>query len=62
MKESPVENYFLTDIKIEAKTTGEISFAKGWKFKNVSIKATSPGEIKIQNSSDMDTGLSPQNN
>lgn len=54
MKESPIENYFLSDIDIEARTPGDISFAKGWKFNKVSIKTTGIGALKIQNSSDME--------
>jgi len=54
MKESPVENYFLKDVNVEARTPGDISYAKGWKFTNVTIKTPSPGEIKVQNSSEMD--------
>jgi polygalacturonase len=53
MKESPIENYFLKDINIEARTPGDISYAKGWRFNNVSIKTTGTGALKIQNSSDM---------
>ena len=58
MKESPIENYFLTDIGIEARSQGDISYAKGWKFKNVSIKYIDNGVLKVQNSSDMDLKLS----
>lgn len=54
MKESPVENYFLTDIDVVARSQGDISFAKGWKFKNVSIKTENNNILKVQNSSDMD--------
>jgi polygalacturonase len=54
MKESPVENYFLTDIEVEARSQGEISFAKGWKFKNVSIKTENNNILNVQNSSEMD--------
>lgn len=53
MKESPIENYFLTDVDIQSKTSGDISFAKGWKFMNTIIKPTTPGAIKVQNSTDM---------
>jgi len=55
MKESPIESYYLTDIEIEARTPGDISYAKGWKFKNVSIKTTNGGVLKFQNSTDMET-------
>ncbi|MCX6328512.1 MAG: glycoside hydrolase family 28 protein, partial [Bacteroidia bacterium] len=55
MKESPIENYFLTDINVEARNPGEIAFAKGWRFKNVSIKSSGTGELKVTDSIDMDT-------
>jgi polygalacturonase len=54
MKESPIENYFLTDIDIEARSSGEISFAKGWRFSNVSIKGSGTGELKVGDSIDME--------
>jgi polygalacturonase len=57
MKESPIENYFLTDIDIEARSPGDISYAKGWKFNNVSIKTTNPGTLRVQNSTDMNVEL-----
>jgi polygalacturonase len=57
MKESPIENYFLTDINVEARNPGDISFAKGWKFSNVTIKTPEPGTLMIQNSSEMDVKL-----
>jgi polygalacturonase len=54
MKESPIEKYFLTDIEIEARSQGDISYASGWKFENVSIKTKDNIVLKIQNCSDMD--------
>lgn len=57
MKESPIENYYLTDIEVEARNYGDINFAKGWKFRNVTIKTPSQGTLKIQNSSEMDVKL-----
>jgi hypothetical protein len=54
MKESPIENYYLTDVKVEARSSGEISFASGWKFKNVSITARDSSAIKVQNSLNME--------
>lgn len=53
MKESPIENYYLKDIEIEAGTPGEISYAKGWRFENVSIKAINGGVLNFLNSTDM---------
>jgi polygalacturonase len=57
MKESPIENYFLSDISIEARTPGEISFAKGWRFKNVSIQSSGTDELKVSNSTEMETEI-----
>jgi len=54
MKESPVEYYFLTDIEVDARSREIFSFAKGWKFKNVSLKTKDNNTLKVQNSSDMD--------
>ena len=54
MKESPIENYFLTDVDVESRTPGDISFAKGWKLVNVSIKTTNGGTLNFQNTSDME--------
>jgi polygalacturonase len=62
MKESPVENFFLNDINVEARTAGDISFGKGWRFKNVLIKTPNPGEIKVQNSTDMEVKLAEKYN
>ncbi len=53
MKESPIENYSLTDIAVEAKSPGELSFAKGWRFKNVNIKSPGADEIKVKDCTDM---------
>lgn len=57
MKESPIENYFLTDIDVEARTAGDIAFARGWRFKNVSVKTPSPAELKVRDSDDMNVEL-----
>jgi hypothetical protein len=54
MKESPIGNYFLSDINIEARTPGDISFARGWKFKNVSVKCPENATLRVQNSEDME--------
>ena len=54
-KDSLIENYYLTDIDVESRTPGEISFARGWSFKNVSIKTTNGGVLKFTNCADMQT-------
>jgi len=54
MKESPIENYFLTDVDVESRTPGDISFAKGWRLVNVSIKSTNGGALNFQNTIDME--------
>jgi polygalacturonase len=57
MKESPIENYFLSDINIEARTPGDISFARGWKFKNVAVKSPEEASLRVQNSENMEVEL-----
>lgn len=54
MKESPIEKYFLSDIEVEARAPGDISYATGWKFKNVLITTKDNSILKVQNSSDME--------
>lgn len=56
-RESPIENYFLRDVSIEARSKGDISWAKGWKFTNVSVSTANQSELIIRNSSDMDIGF-----
>lgn len=51
------ENFILTDIDVEARSPGEISFAKGMRFKNVSIKSSGAGALRVRDSSDMDTKI-----
>jgi hypothetical protein len=53
MKASPIENFFLTDIDVEAMSPGAISYAKGWRFKNVSIKNSAADKMPVKDSSDM---------
>jgi hypothetical protein len=57
MKESPIENYFLTDIDVEARAPGEISFAKGWRFKNVSVRSSSGDIMTVKDSFDMEVEM-----
>jgi polygalacturonase len=57
MKESPIENYFLSDINIEARAPGDISFARGWRFKNVSVKSPEEANLRVQNSENMEVEL-----
>jgi hypothetical protein len=37
-KESPLEDFELSDFDIEAKTVGSIKDDKGWKFTRVNVK------------------------
>jgi len=53
VKESIVKDFILRDVVIKANTTGRISYAQGWKFENVSIKATDNRELNVQNCTDM---------
>jgi polygalacturonase len=52
-EESIVKNFYFDDIEIEADSAGQISYAQGWKFKNVTIKTDDNSKIDIENSSDM---------
>lgn len=52
-EESVVKNFHLNDVEIEANTAGRISYAKGWKFENVSIKAKDNSELNVRNCTDM---------
>lgn len=54
MKESIVKNFYLKDVEIEADTAGQITYAKGWKFENVSIKAKDNSELNVRDCADMD--------
>jgi polygalacturonase len=53
MEKSLMENFNLKNIDIEAKTAGKISYAKGWKFENVTIKAKDNSKLEMENCSDM---------
>jgi hypothetical protein len=52
-KESVVKYFHLSNVTIEADTAGKISFAQGWKFENISIKAEDNSQLNIQNCTDM---------
>jgi len=52
-KESIVKDFHLSEIDIKAKSAGQISYAQGWNFENVTIKAADNGELDVGNSSDM---------
>jgi hypothetical protein len=54
MEESVVKDFYLNDVEIEANTAGGISYAKGWKFKNVSIKAKDNSKLDVKNCTNMD--------
>ncbi|HOP00511.1 MAG TPA: glycoside hydrolase family 28 protein [Bacteroidales bacterium] len=53
MKESPIENFFLSDIEIDARSPGSITNAKGWRFKNVNIRSSEGSELRVSDSEDM---------
>jgi hypothetical protein len=57
MKESPIEKYFLSDVDVEARSPGEIAFARGWRFRNVSVKSTGTATLRIRDSEDMEVDL-----
>ncbi len=53
MKESVVKNFYLKDVTIETGTAGRISYAEGWKFENVSVKAKDSNDLNLENCTDM---------
>jgi len=57
MKESPIENFNISDTQIDARTSGEINYSKDWKFNKVTIKSANNTDLKVQNSSGMQVEL-----
>jgi len=53
-KQSIVKDFHLSDIEIEADSAGRISYAQGWKFENVLIKAKDNRKLNITNCTKMD--------
>ncbi len=52
-KQSIVKNFHLSDIEIEADSAGRISYARGWKFEDVSINTKDNSRLNITNCTDM---------
>lgn len=57
MKESPIENYFLSDIDIEARSPGSISNARGWRFTNVNVRSSAGSTLRVTDSEDMQVDI-----
>ena len=53
-QESLAENFSLTGIEADALSSGKISFARGWKLKDVNIKAKDGSKPDFQNCLDID--------
>jgi polygalacturonase len=53
LKESTIENFSLTNVSIEGKNAGKISYAKDWKTVNFSVKAEN-GELEMENNKNID--------
>ena len=53
-KESIVKNFTLTDVDIQARNTGSINYASGWKFNDVTMKTQNDSKLRVENSTDMD--------
>jgi hypothetical protein len=53
-KESLAENFYLTDIEADAASSGQIAFAKGWKLKNINVKAKDSSKPEFLNCSEID--------
>jgi len=53
MRISILKDFHLKDIRIEADTAGQIMFAKGWRFDDVSIQTKEDRKLDVQGSEDM---------
>ncbi|ALI97839.1 glycoside hydrolase family 28 protein [Rufibacter tibetensis] len=53
IEKSSVQGFVLKNIKIEAATAGEISYASNWTFKNVSLQTKDNSNLKVQNSTNV---------
>jgi len=53
MEQSMAENFYINDMDIESSTAGKISYAKGWQFTNVKIKAKDNSTLNVKNCIDM---------
>lgn len=53
MRISILKDFHLKDIRIEADTAGQIMFAKGWRFDDVSIRTKEDRKLDVQGSEDM---------
>jgi len=52
MAESVIDGFVLSNVTIEARSKGDIQYAKGWKFKNVQLIAKD--SLRVTNCKDMD--------
>lgn len=52
-QESIIDDFHISDFDIEARSSGQITYAHGWEFKNATIKASDNSKLNIRNSSDM---------
>lgn len=53
MRTSVLKDFILKDVHIEAETAGQIMFAKGWRFDNVSIRTREDRKLDVQGCEDM---------
>jgi hypothetical protein len=52
--ESIIKDFQLKDVTIEAETAGQIMFAKGWRFDDVTIETKEARKLDVQGCVDMD--------
>lgn len=53
MRISILKDFHLNDVRIEADTAGQVMFAKGWRFNNVSIQTKEDRKLDVQGCEDM---------
>lgn len=54
LPQSKLENFRFENVSITAEKAGSIRHAKGWSFKDVTVKATDPAPLQVEDSTDMD--------
>lgn len=52
-KDSPLQEFYFTNVKVQGNTAGAIDYASGWQFDNVTIEGSDAAQLQVSNSTDM---------
>jgi hypothetical protein len=50
LEQSLLENFHFSDVDINADNAGEVSYARGWEWKRVTIRSKDSSTVRINNS------------